>query len=346
MLLSLVISAMCSLLEATLLSTPLSYITTLETQKVKGWELLKHYKTNIDRPISAILIVNTIANTVGASLVGSQAATYASATYHSSEQVSLFIGIISGVFTFLILVFSEIFPKTIGSNHWRKLALCQVIRVLIAISWVLVIILEKLTHRIADNASQEAVTREEVAAMVTVGAEEGVLEKKENRMIQHLLNLDNVTAHEIMTPSVVVAMAEEEMTLREFYQDEEYKNHSRIPVYKGEESDYITGYVLRQTILERLAEDKFDITLGELARPILSFSEDEEVSDIWEKLLEKKEHISIIIDEYGCFRGLVTMEDVIETMLGYEIVDEKDEVVDMQELAKAQWKQMKKQQHT
>ena len=348
MVLSLVISAMCSLLEATLLSTPLSYITTLETQGVKGWELLKYYKTNIDRPISAILIVNTIANTVGASHVGSQAATYASTAYSSSQEVSLFIGIISGVFTFLILVFSEIFPKTIGSNYWRKLALpaCQVIRVLIAISWVLVIILEKLTHRITDSTQQEAVTRDEVAAMVTVGAEEGVLEKKENRMIQHLLNLDNVTAHEIMTPSVVVTMAEEGMTLREFYQDEEYKNHSRIPVYKGDESDYITGYVLRQTILERLAEDKFDITLGELARPILSFSEDEEVSDIWEKLLEKKEHISIIIDEYGCFRGLVTMEDVIETMLGYEIVDEKDEVVDMQELAKAQWKQMKKQQHT
>jgi len=348
MVLSLVISAMCSLLEATLLSTPLSFITTLETQKVKGWELLKHYKTNIDRPISAILIVNTIANTVGASLVGSQSANYAAETFSTNQEVSFFIGLISGIFTFLILVFSEIFPKTIGSTYWRKLALpaCQVIRVLIAISWVLVVLLEKLTHRISDSNQQEAVTRDEVAAMVTVGAEEGVLEKKENRMIQHLLNLDNVTAHEIMTPSVVVTMAEEEMTLREFYQNEEFKNHSRIPVYKGDESDYITGYVLRQTILERLAEDKFDITLGELARPILSFSEDEEVSDIWEKLLEKKEHISIIIDEYGCFRGLVTMEDVIETMLGYEIVDEKDEVVDMQELAKAQWKQMKKQQHT
>ena len=348
MVLSLVISAMCSLLEATLLSTPLSFITTLETQKVKGWELLKHYKTNIDRPISAILIVNTIANTVGASLVGSQSASYAAVTFSTNQEVSFFIGLISGVFTFLILVFSEIFPKTVGSTYWRKLALpaCQVIRVLIAISWVLVVLLEKLTHRISDSNQQEAVTRDEVAAMVTVGAEEGVLEKKENRMIQHLLNLDNVTAHEIMTPSVVVTMAEEEMTLREFYQNEEFKNHSRIPVYKGDESDYITGYVLRQTILERLAEDKFDITLGELARPILSFSEDEEVSDIWEKLLEKKEHISIIIDEYGCFRGLVTMEDVIETMLGYEIVDEKDEVVDMQELAKAQWKQMKKQQHT
>ena len=348
MVLSLVISAMCSLLEATLLSTPLSFITTLETQKVKGWELLKHYKTNIDRPISAILIVNTIANTVGASLVGSQSANYAAETFSTNQEVSFFIGLISGIFTFLILVFSEIFPKTIGSTYWRKLALpaCQVIRVLIAISWVLVVLLEKLTHRISDSNQQESVTRDEVAAMVTVGTEEGVLEKKENRMIQHLLNLDNVTAHEIMTPSVVVTMAEEEMTLREFYQNEEFKNHSRIPVYKGDESDYITGYVLRQTILERLAEDKFDITLGELARPILSFSEDEEVSDIWEKLLVKKEHISIIIDEYGCFRGLVTMEDVIETMLGYEIVDEKDEVVDMQELAKAQWKQMKKQQHT
>ena len=164
-------------------------------------------------------------------------------------------------------------------------------------------------------------------------------------MIQNLLKLDSVEAHKIMTPSVVVAMAEESMTLREFYNDEEYRNFSRIPVYKGEESDYITGYVLRQEILERLAEDKFDVTLGELARPILSFSEDEDVSTIWEKLLEKKEHISIIIDEYGTLRGIVTLEDVIETMLGFEIVDEKDEVVDMQELAKAQWKQMQKEQH-
>jgi len=348
MLLSLVISALCSVLEATLLSTPISYISTLESQNVKGWELLKQYKTNIDRPISAILFVNTVANTVGASLVGSQAASYAVSVFDTSQHVSVFIGFISALFTFLILVFAEVFPKTLGSNYWRKLAIpaCHVIRVMIAVSWVFVIMLEKLTHKISDNSQQEAVTRDEVAAMVTVGAEEGVLEKKENRMIQHLLNLDNITAHEIMTPSVVVTMAEEEMTLREFYQDETFKKYSRIPVYKDEESDYITGYVLRQTILERLAEDKFDVTLSELARPILSFSENEEVSDIWEKLLEKKEHISIIIDEYGCFRGLVTMEDVIETMLGYEIVDEKDEVVDMQELAKAQWKQMKEQQHT
>ena len=285
MLLSLIISALCSVLEATILSTPMSYVTTLETQGAKGWERLKQYKTNIDRPIAAILVVNTIANTVGASLVGSTAAGYASSHFSASDQTSLFVGIVSGVFTFLILVFSEIVPKTIGSTYWRKLALpaSRIIHIYIIITY--------------------------------------------------------------MTPSVVVAMAEEEMTLREFYGEEEYKNFSRIPVYKGEESDYITGYVLRQEILERLAEDKFDTKLGELARPILSFSEDEDVSTIWEKLLEKKEHISIIIDEYGTLRGIVTLEDVIETMLGFEIVDEKDEVVDMQELAKAQWKQMQKEQH-
>ncbi len=347
MLLSLVISAICSLLEATLLSTPMSYISTLETQNAPGWERLKKYKTNIDRPISAILVVNTIANTVGASLVGSQAAGYAASHFHASEEMSLFVGAVSAVFTLLILVFSEILPKTIGSTYWRRLALpaTKIIRFYIAITYVLVVLLERITRLVSSTAPQESVTRDDVAAIVSVGTEEGVLEKKENRMIQNLLKLDSITAHKIMTPSVVVTMAEEGMTLKEFYDDDEFKNYSRIPVYKGDESDYITGYVLRQEILERLAEDKFDVKLGELARPILSFPEDQDVSTIWEKLLEKKEHISIIIDEYGCFRGLVTLEDVIETMLGFEIVDEKDEVVDMQELAKEQWKQMQKAQH-
>lgn len=347
MLLSLIISAFCSVLEATILSTPMSYVTTLETQGVRGWRRLKQYKTNIDRPISAILIVNTIANTVGASLVGSQAAGYATTHYGATEDASFFVGVVSGLFTLLILVFSEIVPKTIGSTYWRKLALpaSRIIHLYIIMTYLLVILLEKITHVVGRSSGQESVTRDEVAAMVTVGTEEGVLEKKENRMIQNLLKLDSVAAHEIMTPSVVVAMAEEGMTLQEFYHDEDFKNFSRIPVYKGEESDYITGYVLRQEILERLVEDKFDAKLGDLARPILSFSEEEDVSTIWEKLLEKKEHISIIIDEYGTLRGIVTLEDVIETMLGFEIVDEKDEVVDMQELAKAQWKQMQKEQH-
>ena len=333
MVLALIVSFICSVLEATLLSTPMSYINTLEQQNVKGAARLKQMKTDIDKSISAILVVNTIANTVGASLVGSEAAKLFNNTG---------VGVISGVFTFLVLMLSEIIPKTIGSHQWRRLAvpLSGVIKFMIFITYPVVWFLEKFTHRISDNSSQQIVSREEVAAMVTTGAEEGVLEKKENKMIQNLLRLDDVTAHEIMTPSSVVSMAEESMTIKEFYDSEDFDKFSRIPIYNEENDDYVTGYVLKQEILERLAEDKFDITLKDMRRNILTFSEDESVSNIWEKLLERKEHISVIIDEYGSMRGIVTMEDVIETMLGFEIVDEKDEVVDMQELAKAQWKKV------
>ena len=203
---ALLISALCSVLEATLLSTPMSYITSLEMQGKKGAAQLKKFKQNTDRPISAILILNTIANTVGASLVGSQAAEYASQNGYQHETT---IGIVSAVFTLLVLTFAEIIPKTIGSNFWRRLALpaSSVIRILVILAFPLVFILEKLTHLISNKSDKLSVSREEVSAMVTVGAEEGVLEKEENKMIQNLLKLDEITAHEIMTPSVVVSMA-------------------------------------------------------------------------------------------------------------------------------------------
>ena len=338
-LLALIVSSICSVLEATLLSTPMSFINTLEQQGKKGAARLKQLKSNIDRPISAILVVNTIANTVGASLVGSEAARLFDSTG---------VGVISGVFTFCVLVFSEIIPKTIGSNYWRSLAIpaSRLIRFFILITYPLVFIVEKFTHLISKNAQQTSVSREEVAAMVTTGAEEGVLEKEENKMIQNLLKLDQITAHEIMTPSSVVTMAESSQTIREFYQSDDFAKFSRIPLYEEENDDYITGYVLKQEVLEKLAQDQFKVKLKDLARPILTFNEDEPVSNIWETLLERKEHICVIIDEYGSMRGIVTLEDVIETMLGFEIVDEKDEVVDMQELAKAQWKQVQKRQKT
>ena len=336
MLLALVVSSICSVLEATILSTPITFINTLEQQGAKGAARLKRLKTDIDRPISAILIVNTIANTVGASLVGAEAAKLFASTG---------VGVISGLFTFCILVFSEIIPKTIGSNYWRSIAVpaSAVIQFLIYITYPIVWLVEKFTHFFTDD-SAPAVSREEVVAMVSTGAEEGVLEKEENKMIQNLLKLDDVTAHEIMTPSSVVTMAESSQTIREFYNSDDFAKFSRIPLYEEENDDYITGYVLKQEIIEKLAQDKFNIKLKDLARPILSFNENESVSNIWEKLLEKKEHISVIIDEYGSMRGIVTMEDVIETMLGFEIVDEKDEVVDMQELAKEQWQQVQNRQ--
>ena len=333
MLVSIALSALCSVLEATLLSTPLSYITGLEEQGVKGAERLKRLKQNSDRPISAILCLNTIANTVGASIVGSLVyEVYGDAL----------VGIFSTIFTLAILIFSEIIPKTVGSSYWRTLALpaSAIISMMIFITFPLVWILEHLQRLISSNSNQVSVSREDISAMVSVATEEEVIEKDEKKMIQNLLKLDEVTAHEIMTPSVVVEMVPGTMTIREFYDSE--NTHSRILIYDEENDEYVRGYVLRQEVLEKMAEDSFDTTLDDIIRPIMTFGEDDSVADIWEKLLEKKEHISAILDEYGSLRGIVTMEDVIETMLGQEIVDEKDEVVDMQEYAKDQWEKAQK----
>lgn len=333
MLVSIALSALCSTLEATLLSTPLSFITGLEEQGVKGAARLKKLKQNTDRPISAILCLNTIANTVGASIVGSLVyEVYGDAL----------VGAFSTVFTLMILFFSEIIPKTIGTSYWRKLAIpaSSIISGMIFISYPLVWILEKFTKLISSRSEQVSVSREVISAMVSVATEEEEIEKEEKKMIQNILKLDEVTAHEIMTPSVVVEMVPGNMTIREFYDSE--NTHSRILIYDEDNDEYVTGYVLRQEVLEKMAEDKFNVALDEIIRPIMTFKEEDSVSDIWEKLIEKKEHISAILDEYGSLRGIVTMEDVIETMLGHEIVDEKDEVVDMQEYAKEQWEKAQK----
>ena len=336
MIVSIALSALCSTLEATLLSTPISFITGLEEQGIKGAERLKRLKQNPDRPISAILCLNTIANTVGASIVGSLVyEVYGDAL----------VGIFSTIFTLMILFFSEIIPKTIGTSYWRSLALpaSSIISGMIFVTYPLVWILEKFTKMISGRSEQVSVSREDISAMVSVATEEEVIETEEKKMIQNLLKLDEMTAHEIMTPSTVVEMAEGGMSIKEFYDSD--LTQSRIPVYDEDNDDYVIGYILRQTVLEEMAEDKFSTKLKDIIRPILSFPEEEPVGNIWEKMLEKKEHISIIIDEYGTFRGIVTMEDVIETMLGQEIVDETDEVVDMQEYAKEQWEKAQKDIH-
>ncbi len=310
----------------------MTFVSMLESEGRTGASLLKKYKQDIDKPISAILTLNTIAHTVGAAGVGAQ-----------SQEIwgDEFFAVTSAVLTFLILVLSEIIPKTIGASYWRQLAIpaARIIHTLVVITYPFVLLSEFITHFFSSNHQPMTVSREEVSAMVNVGAEEGVLATKENRMIQNLLKLDDIKARDIMTPSSVVEMAEESMTLREFYRHDAYSTYSRIPVYNEENDDFIKGYVLRQTILEKLSEDKFELRLTDIVRPVLTFQENEPVSKIWEKLLAKKEHISVIIDEYGCFRGIVTMEDVIETMLGTEIVDEKDTVTDMQELAREKWQE-------
>ena len=329
--LAICVSFICSVIEAVLYSTPISFLTMKEEDGVKGAILFKKLKQDIDRPISAILTVNTIAHTVGAAGVGAQA------TIVFGEAST---GIVSAIVTLLILIFSEIIPKTIGANYWRSLTsiTAYTIRILIFITYPLVIMSEWLTHALSPKEPEVTVSREEVSAMVTVGVEEGTFKNKENKVIQNLIKLDDVKAYDVMTPRVVAAIAPENMTLKEFYKKKKYLHHSRIPVY-GESPEYITGYVLRSTILEYLAEDKFDIKLSDIKRDVALFNEEVSISKVWESLLELKEQIGLIIDEYGCFQGIITIEDIVETIFGLEIIDEKDEVADMQQFAKERWKE-------
>ena len=319
------LSFLCSVLEAVLLSTPMSYISMRENQGSKTATLMKQYKNNVDRPVGAILSLNTIAHTIGSAGVG-------------AESIKIFgeqyFGLISAILTLLILVLSEIIPKTIGASYWRSLALpsTRIIRVLILITYPLVLLSELITKVFTPRGNQASMSREEVSAMVDVGTTEGIFRESESKLIKSCIALSGVKARQIMTPSIVVESACQDLTVKDFQAKQSW-SFSRIPVYAGDK-DYITGYVLKDAVLKLLSEDQFHVKLSDLKRPILTFREEESVFQIWEKMLEKCEHISVIIDEYGGLRGLVTMEDIIETMTGVEIVDEDDVAVDMQALAK------------
>ena len=325
---------MCSILEAVLLSTPMSFITMREREGAKNASLMMKQKQNIDRPISAILSLNTIAHTVGSAGVGAEAVKVFGEAY---------FGIISAVLNFVILVLSEIFTKTIGSYYWRQLAMpaSKIIHWMVIVSYPLVWISERITNLIASKKQPLSVSREEVSAMVSVGTKEGVFEASESDMVQNIFNLKHIALHEIMTPRTVVITAKESTKLKEFHANKMHGIFSRIPIY-SDNPDFITGFVLKQTVLERMAEDDFNKSLADIKRPILSFNEDTSVSIAWEEMLKRKQHIAQIQNEYGCFLGVVTMEDIIETIIGREIVDESDAVADLQAYAREKWqKQIK-----
>lgn len=328
------ISFLCSLLEASLMSTSMSFIMMKEDEGYKPAKLFKQYKTETEKPLAAILSLNTVANTIGAAGVGQQA---------NIVFGSAWFGLISGVTTLLILIFSEIIPKTIGSTHWKSMMgfTVNTIRVLIVIMYPLVLLVKGVGHLVNRKGTETSVSREEVLAIANAGEEEGVIEKDENKIIQNIIKLDNVKAADVMTPRVVAAIAPETMNLREYYDDDQYDHFSRIPVY-AESPEYITGYVLRDDALENLAEDQFNLTLGSIKRELPFFNEEMSISDIWEAMLNEKSQIALVIDEYGCFQGILTLEDIIETVFGLEIIDESDEVSDMQQYARERWQQRQK----
>ena len=328
LLIALLVSFLCSVSESVMLSTSISYAE-LVSHKGRGGRILVRLKRNIDRPLAAILSLNTIANTIGAAGVGAQAV-----AVFGSE----FFGVASGVLTVLILVFSEIIPKSIGSNYWRELCVpvAYIVQCLIYIIFPIVIVSESLT-KLFSRRRGSTVSREEIAALANIGEREGVFESSEGKIINNLVKLKSVKVKNVMTPRTVVLAANENTTLEYFFSNKDNLQHSRIPIYKDSIDD-ITGFVLKSDVLLYLAEGKKKTKLKNLRRPIINCYENTSIFNFYNILITKKQQIALVIDEYGGMEGIATMEDVIETLLGLEITDESDSPVDMQQFAKERWR--------
>lgn len=331
---ALFVSFLCSIMEAVLLSIPFSYLKSKSEMGDKSADSMIVLKEDIDKPLSAILSLNTVAHTVGAAGVGAQATVVFGDAY---------FGIVSAVLTILILVLTEIIPKTLGANYNRELVgiTAKIVKGMIFIIYPLVWLSSILTKMLSREKSQLTTSREEISALASIGMQEGVFADKENKIIQNLIKLKSLKIKSVMTPRIVVVTANEEMTLQEFLKNKEFLHFSRIPIYQGNR-DSITGYVFRELVFEKLAEDQFDLKLKDIKRDIVVFSKNITLFDAWEELLQKKEQISLVIDEYGGMDGITTLEDIIETLLGFEILDEKDQIEDMQQYALKRWQEKQK----
>ena len=329
--LALFVSFFCSIAEAVILSVRPAYVEALHRKRPRSAKALRILQGNLDRPLAAILTLNTVAHTVGAAGVGAQAAVVFGSEY---------LGIASAVLTLLILVFSEIIPKTLGAVHWQTLApaLGRIVLWLTRAMTPFVWLSERLTRLLArSDEGASTVSRDEMRAMAEIGAREGVLEDKELAIVSNLMRLHRLKVEDIMTPaSVMVAIGEAE-TVREFFDTHAQVPFSRLPVF-AENAHQITGYVLKSDLLLAQARDEFDRTIGEFRREVMTQRDDISASAAYDRLTRSKGHLAIVVDEYGSLRGLVTMEDVVETLLGLEITDEADTAEDMQALARQRWR--------
>lgn len=328
------VSFLCSILEAVLLSITPSYIAVLEKNEHKAGPILRKLKQDIDQPLSAILSLNTIAHTIGAAGVGAQAQVVFGNTY---------VTVTSIILTLLILVFSEIIPKTLGATYWKKLAgfTGRATKILIVITYPFVLLSKGITHLISSEEKQPTVSREEFSAMAELGHEEGIFEREESNIFKNLIRFNSLRVKDIMTPRIVVVKYPEGITIKEVLDQKEELRVSRMPVYGKDEED-ITGYVLKNDLYLNYSEGNGEKTMADIKRDVLIVPENISIKKLFERLLESQEHIAVVVDEYGGFSGVVTMEDVVETLLGMEIVDEIDAIDDMQKLARQKWRERAK----
>jgi len=330
-LLAMLVSFMCSMMEAALLSISNSYIRALENRGKKSGTILRQFKSNIDIPLAAILTLNTIANIVGATGAGAQAQ-----KIFKNHWVTLF----TVLFTLSILIFSEIIPKTIGAVYWRSLATptAYILRIIIFILYPFVIFARWITRFLTPkNPLNLSVFRQEIAMLAEIGEDRGALSPWEESVIKNILRLEKIRVKQIMTPRTVLFGFPRETTIAEVMEKSGGLPFSRIPIYDTT-LDNMIGMVLRHDILDAAAKDSEDMPLKEMLRSLHPIPESLSAARAIEQFIKRREQIFLVIDEYGGTAGIVTLEDAMESLLGKEIVDEMDTVEDMQELATRMWR--------
>jgi CBS domain containing-hemolysin-like protein len=330
------ISFVCSILESVLLSMNMSYISVLEKDRPTIGALLRGHKNNLNVSIASILILNTIANTLGAAGVGAQA----EAVFGGEA-----IFYVSIVLTFAILFISEIIPKTIGALYWKQLApiAAYAIRFFIFITYPIIILTLFVTNRISkDSDGMNSLTKQELIENTLLSEDEGVIDEKESDVIENVLQLNDIKVNEILTPRSVVFAIEESTPISEALKNKDIFHFSRIPVFK-ESIDNVTGIVLTKQLFRQALEDD-KVSINSIKKDIFKINENIPVSKVLDKFIKKKEHMFLVIDNYDQTEGIVTLEDCVETILGVEIMDESDSVEDMRVLAKQLMKNKRKRQ--
>ncbi|MFC5047564.1 hemolysin family protein [Aquimarina hainanensis] len=339
-LLSIFFSFLCSILEAVLLSVTSTFINVKKKEGKSYATKLEDLKKDVDKPLIAILTINTLAHTVGAILVGVEAK-----KAFGDEGNGVLI--VSVVMTILILVLSEIIPKTIGATYWKQLSgfTATVLQIFIVVlQWTGILWILRLATKLVGKKGHHGsiLSREDFSAMADIAREEGVFEDSESTVIKNLLTFKEVMTKDVMTPRTVMKIASEDTTVKEFFDKNAQLRFSRIPIYK-DDSDNITGVVLKDEVFREMANNNGNIRLTDIKRPILYTHRNVPIPELFNTFIEKKNHIALVVDEYGSVSGLVTMEDVIETLLGLEIIDESDAEKDMQDLARKNWEKRAKQ---
>ncbi len=328
---ALIFSFLCSILEAALLSTSSVFINMKLKEGKKYAKKLDYYKKNIDLPLSAILTLNTFAHTIGAAGVGSQVQELWGNEY---------LAIASIILTLIILIGSEIIPKTLGALYWKELSRFMVhsLRIMIySPLYPFIILTNSITRLLRKGRSgKSSISEPEFRAITDSVIENGVIEDEESRILQNLMKFQSILVKSIMTPQIVIKAEEENTSIESFYEKNQDIPFSRIPIYHGELNQF-SGFVLKDEVMESIIEKRGGEPLLSIARPITAVNEDTPIIRLFSKLIERKVHMAIVVDEYGMVSGLVTMEDLFETLIGLEIVDEMDDVEDMQVLARKNW---------